>query len=190
MSCRDLPATEDLNSLQPRLCKQVPLLPDLLPAVPWGHVTASVAALGPTPCAMEHGVGSRQAPRQPPLCQHKADGSQHPANPPCPAQLGQGEQAALPACARTWPRSACTGGAKGGRAKLFPAHFSALTHLRALGGLQLVPSTPTGSASGTRGPAFPKYLAGAAQDDCTGQAEVSGLKSQAGVSHQPRHVQQ
>lgn len=55
---------------------------------------------------------------------------------------------------------------KRGRAKLFPAHFSALPHLRALGVLQLGSQHPASAlqpaplCQGPQGPGSPEYMAG------------------------------
>lgn len=65
-------------------------------AVPWAHVTASVAALGPTPCATEHGVGSRQAPRQPPLCPAQGKRFSAPCKSPLPSPAWPGRAGSAP----------------------------------------------------------------------------------------------
>lgn len=80
---------------------------------------------------------------------------------------------------------------KRARAKPFPAHFSALTHLQAFSGCSWVPSTLSclssllPSASSTWGPGFPEYLAGSSTGQLHSAGSGSRLKVQAGLSAWP-----
>lgn len=176
----------------PQTCYQQPPGP--------GQATAfQQAELDPSswPCATEQSWGSRQG--SPPACALPATSQTVLSalqKPPSPPQQGRGgsslarRQRSPPAPGPGLARHAQEE-PKRGRAKLFPAHFSALPHLRALGALQLGSQHPASALQAVphRAPDPLNTWQGAAQDGCVGQAEGLGLKSQAGVPCWPQRME-
>lgn len=203
MSCRDFPAPEDFNSLQPRLCRRLRLPPDLLPtASPPGEKPRPCSGLSwirppsPPSCSTARG-GEGKAPCQPALClprakQFSAPSKYLPAHPSGAGGSSLVRRQWLPACTGTWPRLVCTGGVKEREGKAVPSTFFCFDTLaNPLSAAAGFPAPRIGSPACTLPPVAhgapdsPNTWQGAAQDDCAGQAEVFGLKSQARVSRRP-----
>lgn len=168
---------------------------------PRGKATAlQWAELDPSsqPSIVQHSWGGEgKAPCQPALClprakQFSAPSKYLPAHPSGAGGSSLVRRQWLPACTGTWPRLVCTGGVKEREGKAVPSTFFCFDTLaNPLSAAAGFPAPRIGSPACTLPPVAhgapdsPNTWQGAAQDDCAGQAEVFGLKSQARVSRRP-----